>query len=115
MPGLIRADKNILDAVDPSGNFVEIKTRKDITNLLSRDELKTIVAYAEKILLTTAKRILDGCIDIKPAKLSDTDDACKYCLFSALCNFDRAVNETTTVTKDKREDILKRMAEELQR
>ena len=107
MPGLIRVDKNILDAVDSTGKFVDFKKN----NLAARDELKTIVDYAEKILLTTAERILDGCIDIKPAKLSATDDACQYCLFSALCNFDRAVNETTNVTKDKREEIFKQMNE----
>ena len=111
MPGLIRVDESIRNAVDHTKNFVDFKKN----NLAARDELQTIVAYAEKILLTTAEKILDGCIDIKPAKLSASDDACQYCLFSALCNFDRAVNETTTVTKDKREEILKRMADELQR
>ena len=111
MPGLIRVDESIRNAVDHTKNFVDFKKN----NLAARDELQTIVAYSEKILLTTAEKILDGCIDIKPAKLSASDDACQYCLFSALCNFDRAVNETTTVTKDKREEILKRMADELQR
>ena len=110
MPGLIRVDENILNAVDSSKKFVDFNKN----NLAAREELQTIVAYAEKILLNTAEKILDGCIDIKPAK-SSTEDACEYCLFSALCNFDRAVNETTDVIKIKREEILKRMTDELQR
>ncbi|MBR4384693.1 MAG: PD-(D/E)XK nuclease family protein, partial [Selenomonadaceae bacterium] len=106
MPGLIRVDESIRNAVDRTQKFVDFKKN----NLAAREELQTIVDYAEKILLTTAERILDGCIDIKPAKSSD-EDACEYCLFSALCNFDRAVNETTTVKKIDREEIFKRMNE----
>lgn len=109
MPGLIRVDESIRDAIDSTGNFVEMKKN----NQVGSDELRLIVNYAEKILLSTAEKILDGCIDIKPAK-SSQEDACEYCLFSALCNFDRAINETTTVTKGKRAEILKQMSDFVQ-
>ena len=112
MPGLIRLDTQ--KAVDPTGNFVEFKTRKDFSNLMSRDELKTIIAYAEKVLNSTAAKILDGCIDVKPAeKFSESGDACKYCVFGALCDFDRSVNETTPPVKDDRNAILAMMANAL--
>ena len=109
MPGLIRVDTQ--KAVDSTGNFVDFKKN----NLASNEALKTIVDYAEKVLNSTAAKILDGCIDVKPAKLSATDDACKYCVFSALCDFDRSVNETTPPVKDNRDTILVKMRNELQR
>ena len=107
MPGLIRVDTQ--DAVDRTKNFVNFTKN----NLASSDELKTIVDYAEKVLNATAEKILDGCIDVKPAKLSADDDACEYCLFSALCDFDRNVNETTAAVKGKRDQILDMMRDAL--
>ena len=109
MPGLIRVDEEIKNAVDNTANFVDFK--KD--NLVSRADFQTIIAYAEKILETTAEKILDGCIDVKPAKFSDAD-ACEYCPFAALCNFDRAINETKTPIKAKPAEIIALMNEALQ-
>lgn len=109
MPGLIRIDDAIKKAVDSTENFVDLNKK----NLVSRDDLQTIVAYAEKILLTTAEKILNGCIEVKPAKFGIDDDACKYCPFNALCNFDRAVNEVNTPVKAKREEIIAMMNDEV--
>lgn len=104
MPGLICIDDNIKDALDRTENFVDFK--KD--NLVSRENLQTIVAYAEKLLETTAEKILSGCIEVKPAKFSDAD-ACEHCLFFALCNFDRTINETTTPINAKPAEIIEAM------
>ena len=103
MPGLIRVDPAIKDALDKEGD-----------NLISRADFQTIIKYAEKILETTAEKILGGCIEVKPAKLSADDDACKYCLYSALCTFDRATNETLEPIKGKPAEIISLMAEEIQ-
>ena len=103
MPGLIRIDEEIKNAVDSSGNFVDLAKK----NLMSRDDLQTIIDYAEKILETTAEKILSGNIEVKPAKFSDAD-ACEYCLYSALCNFDQAINETLT-SKLKDSEIISAM------
>ena len=107
MPGLIRVDEEIKTAVDSTENFVDFK--KD--NLVSRADFQTIIDYAEKILETTAEKILNGCIEVKPAKFSADDDACKYCLYSALCNFDRAINETLEPIKGKPAEIISEMNE----
>lgn len=111
MPGLIRIDDTIKDAVDSTGDYVNL----DKKNLFSRDELQTIVAYAEKILIRTGERILSGCIDVKPAKFGTDDDACRYCAFSAMCDFDRAVNETFEPFSNNRDEIIAAMTSELQR
>lgn len=110
MPGLIRVDENIKNAVDSTENFVDFK--KD--NLVARADLQTIIDYAKKILDKTAERILSGDIEVKPAKFSADDDACKYCLYSALCNFDRAINEMTEPIKGKQADIISEMGKILQ-
>lgn len=94
MPGLIRVDEEIKNAVDSTGNFVDFSKKK----LVTRADFQTIIDYAEKILETTAEKILSGCIEVKPAKFPNDDDACKYCLYSAICNFDRAIHETLTPT-----------------
>ena len=107
MRGLIRVDEEIKKAVDSSGNFVYFDEKKK-TNLMSRDDLQTIVAYAEKFLDATAEKILGGCIDVKPAKFSN-DDACEYCVYSALCNFNRATDETLTATDFKNAEIISAM------
>ncbi|MBQ6005570.1 MAG: PD-(D/E)XK nuclease family protein [Selenomonadaceae bacterium] len=111
MPGLIRIDDPIKNAVDKTGDFVHFDERYK-SNLMSRDDLQTIIDYATKILDDTAEKILSGDIEVKPAKFSD-DDACEYCIYSALCNFDRAANETLTATNLKKAEIISAMNEEL--
>ncbi|MBQ3451969.1 MAG: hypothetical protein IJG32_06870, partial [Selenomonadaceae bacterium] len=94
MHGLVRVDDEIKNAVDSTGDFVDFAKK----NLVSRADFQTIIDYAEKILDVTAEKILSGCIEVKPAKFSAEEDACKYCLYSALCTFDRAVHEILTST-----------------
>ena len=110
MHGMIRIDDEIKEAVDSTGNFVEFK--KD--NLVNSDDLQIIIDYAEKLLEKTAERILKGDIEVKPAKFSNDDDACKKCVYSALCNFDKAINATLTPIDAKRDEILSKMKEALQ-
>ena len=109
MPGLIRVDEKIKNAVDKTGDFIDFK--KD--NLVDRADFQTIIKYAEKLLETTAEKILSGCIEVKPAKFSADDDACKYCLYSALCTFDRATDDTLTPIKGKPAEIISLMAANL--
>ena len=113
MPGLIRVDEEIQKAVDSTGDFVYFNNNERTTNLVSRADFQTIIAYAEKILETTAEKILSGCIEVKPAKFSADDDACQYCLYSALCTFDRATDETLTPIKGKPAEIISLMAANL--
>ena len=110
MPGLICVDDGIADAIDCTKNFVEPGKNNGVT----RADFQTIIDYAEKFLLATGERILNGCIDVKPAKFSD-NDACEHCPYFSLCNFDRDINETVTPTKRKPEEIIAAMREELQR
>ena len=110
MPGLILLDDEIKNAVDSTGKFVDFSKK----NLVARAELQTLIKYAEKILETTAEKILNGCIEVKPAKFPNDDDACKFCIYSALCNFDQAVNETLTPIDGKREEIISQMNDALQ-
>ena len=108
MPGMIRVDEEIKKAVDSTEKFVDLKK-----NLVSREDFQTIIDYAEKFLDTTAEKILSGDIEVKPAKFSKDDDACKFCLYSALCNFDRAINETLTPKKLKDAEIISEMNDAL--
>lgn len=108
MPGLIQIDDEIKKAVDNSGDFVDMSKK----NLVSRADLQTIVDFAEKVLHKTAEKILNGDIDVKPAKFSD-EDACKYCPFAALCNFDRAVNEISEPISGRKDEIISAMLKEV--
>ena len=102
MQGMIRVDEEIKNAVDSTGDFVNFK--KD--NLVSREDLQIIIKYAEKVLEKTAERILSGDIEIKPAKFPNDDDACKNCVYSALCNFDKAINNILTPIEGKTAEII---------
>ena len=110
MPGLIRVDEEIKNAVDRTGDFVNM----DKKNLVSRADLQIIVKYAEKILETTAEKILGGNIEVKPAKFKSDKDACEYCLYSALCNFDRAINDVLEPINLKDAEIISEMAKAIQ-
>ncbi|MBD3879130.1 MAG: PD-(D/E)XK nuclease family protein [Quinella sp. 1Q5] len=103
--GMIRVDDEIKNAIDNTSDFVAFK--KD--NLVSRTDLQIIIDYAEKILEQTSERILSGNIEVKPAKFSEADDACKYCVYSALCNFDKAINATLTPIDGKPSEIISAM------
>ena len=105
MQGMIRVDEEIKNAVDSTGNFVNLK--KD--SLVSRTDLQIIINYAEKVLEDTAARILSGDIEVKPAKFPNDDDACKNCVYSALCNFDKANNSTLTPIDGKTAEIISNM------
>ena len=105
MPGLIRVDDEIKNAVDKTGNFVNM----DKKSLVSRADLEIIVKYAEKLLEKTAEKILSGNIEVKPAKIKNDKDACEYCLYSALCSFDRSINEILEPIKGNEAEIIAEM------
>ncbi|MCR5834768.1 MAG: PD-(D/E)XK nuclease family protein [Selenomonadaceae bacterium] len=88
MLGLIRMDDEIKTALDGTEKFISLGKN----NLLACADFKVVIDYAEKILQTTAERIVNGCIEVKPAKYS-SEDVCEYCLYSALCSFDRSIND----------------------
>ncbi|MBR0103753.1 MAG: PD-(D/E)XK nuclease family protein, partial [Selenomonadaceae bacterium] len=103
--GMIRVDEAIKNAIDSTSDFVAFK--KD--SLVSRADLQIIIDYAEKILEQTSERILNGDIEVKPAKFSEADDACRNCVYSALCNFDEAINATLTPIDGKPAEIISAM------
>ncbi|MBR2773414.1 MAG: PD-(D/E)XK nuclease family protein [Selenomonadaceae bacterium] len=103
--GMIRVDEEIKNAIDSTSDFVDFK--KD--NLVSRTDLQIIIDYAEKILEKTSERILSGDIEVKPAKFPNDDDACRNCVYSALCNFNKAINKTLTPIDGKPAEIISAM------
>ena len=105
MQGMIRIDDEIKNAVDNTGNFVNLK--KD--SLVSSADLQVIINYAKKLLEITAEKILSGDIEVKPAKFPNDDDACKKCVYSALCNFNKEINATLTPINCKNSEVISEM------
>ena len=102
MEGLLSSEKEDLQANDATVGLESWQTSKSsiipygikkdgeidaYTNAVSISDLGTVLEYAKLSAENTAKHIIDGDFDCSPAKLGDID-ACKYCSFKSICNFD---------------------------
>lgn len=56
--------------------------------------------------------MLDGNIDIKPIYYNK-NTACKYCEYKSICRFNLNDNDYSYIEKQKKEEIFKKLKEEL--
>ncbi len=103
--GQVKASSIVPYSVDSKGNV----TKK--TKAISREDMGTVIDYGFYAAADTAKKIIDGDFDCKPAKLGKID-ACKYCGFKSICHFDENVEgfETRKTEKiESNEEIIELM------
>lgn len=102
MEGLLSSETSDLEANDSTVGFEEGQTQKSAivpygikkdgnmdatTNAISQEDMKTVLEYANYSAAEAAKHIIAGDFDCAPAKFGKTIDACKYCSFKSVCNF----------------------------
>lgn len=101
MPGWIVADKELVQLIDstlsaPSSKsrFIHASTKKDgalgssALYLRTERELELLLAYVEKLLQNTGRRILAGEIQPEPYQNRQGRTGCEYCSYRVICGFD---------------------------
>ena len=58
------------------------------SSVLSEDEWHVILNYVEAKVAGLSEQILSGRVSIEPYKKNNNDNACTYCNYKAICQFD---------------------------
>ena len=95
MNGLLLDDPRVLEAMEADGEgiFIPTKVNKDgswkKTSLSSLEEFGKIEKRIDELIIEMAKAIREGDMDAVPARRGTDYDACKYCDYKSLCDFER--------------------------
>jgi ATP-dependent helicase/nuclease subunit B len=98
MKGLVLADVKLIRGMDRniSGDSMIIPARVNRDGSLGRssaatqEQFRDLCRHVRKLLGAIGKSILDGNVDVSPYKRR-TMTACKYCIYSSVCQFDTAM------------------------
>ena len=96
LEGMLLDDPGILSAMDSEiapgtwSGRLPVRMNKDGTlskspSLLAREEMRTLLATAEKTAAHIAGRMLGGEAPAEPARLDNNKTACSYCLYQGIC------------------------------
>ena len=124
MPGWLLKEKEILESLDAtlgaSSDFICVALKKDgdykkdsLPYLKTADEFAALRRYTAEMLRRTGEDILGGDIAIRPVTYGEMD-ACKYCAYQSVCQFDEtlAENQKTVLEKMSDEEAMDKMREE---
>lgn len=127
MKGLIIADVKIIKMND---NTLKSGTSKLVpaaitssgainekwTNGVKQEEFKVLQDYIYRTIKEISKEILSGNIDLKPYNKKGTTP-CKYCEYKSICGFTAGKNnnEYNYIEQNTKDDIIRKMKEELQK
>lgn len=123
MPGWLLKDDAILRELDhtlgEASEFLCVTLKKDgafrsnaLQYLKTEDEFKLLREYTASILTETGEAILEGDIALRPIVLDDID-ACAYCEYKSVCQFDESLPENRKMMPTKLSDaeVISRMKE----
>ena len=130
MNGLVNKEEHVIslldrafgneDALSPSTKswVIPVETVKDgslgkRSSVASDKEFQQMGKYVRKKIVKEGKAILDGDIAISPYRQGDKN-ACKYCAYQAVCNFDTKLpgNQFRTLKKLGNDQVWKAIAME---
>ena len=96
MPGWIVADPEIIRQIDSTSKYIKVLLKTDGTiNASTRSQVKSeaefmaLLSYIDGVLAETGQDILSGAIAISPYRFDAQKEACTYCSYHAVCQFDR--------------------------
>lgn len=125
MKGLILADVKIIQMNDntltsgssklvPAAITSSGTVNEKWTNGVDQEEFKILQDYIDIIIKQIAKEILRGKIDLKPYN-KNGKTPCEYCEYKTVCGFNTKQNnnEYNYINKKSKDDIIKKMKEEL--
>ncbi len=127
--GLVNASEDIISNLDVSGDKasdvipVSIKSTGGFSaasEVMSEADMKLMSEYADYKVLSLAKDIFSGNIELNPIELKKSDkgvlmNSCEYCSYKRICGFDEHMPGYTLKKIEKQEDdiLLENMAKEL--
>lgn len=97
MRGVTLKDVEVIRAIDreidSDSEVVPVKLKNDgdfakNSFVLSEDEWHVILNYVEARVAGLSEQILSGRVSIEPYKKNNNDNACTYCLYKSICQFD---------------------------
>lgn len=124
MNGIILADVKIIKKMDKTlengaSNSLPVYLDKDgnisstRSNVITKEQFTILQKKAQKIIMETAKEILNGNIDIKPVyDRRKKEDACKYCEYKSICRFNPKENKYAFIENKTKEEILEELKTE---
>lgn len=118
MNGLLTNDVDVLRSMESTqaGEYIPKFTvsqktgqiYKNQTSFVPQEIFPLIFDLIEKQMTDCGERILNGDISISPTDGLGNDDACKYCEFKAVCNYNEpSNNKANSFTNDEILEILK--------
>ncbi|MDR2590838.1 MAG: PD-(D/E)XK nuclease family protein [Oscillospiraceae bacterium] len=108
--GLVLDDVQIIDAMEDGENkkYLPVKTNKDGTfagnSLVSKNQIKALESYVDKMLNNAKADILYGNNVCKPYYRSETNNACSYCEYHVICAFDEELGDRRKYVSRKKPD-----------
>ena len=122
MNGLLLDNPDIIKGMDneieKSSDIIPATLKKDGTLSKSQSSVATLEQfqllrkYVRDTIAKLCEEILEGNISLSPCK-NKTRDSCKYCVYSAICQFDTAIKDNKyRIMKDKTEEEIWKEIEE---
>ena len=111
--GILINNKEILEKMDPKGQYMPFKFNKDGTLsksslCISHDQFKEIFAYIKKTVARMHKEVAEGNIDKNPCANDNKHKICSYCEYKDTCRTFYA-NETKSLENVKIDEFFERI------
>ncbi len=122
MPGWVVADPDIIRQIDSTVNFIKVVLKNDGEihsgargQVKTQEEFAALLSYIDQLLAATGKEILSGDIAAKPYRMDAQQNACTYCAYQSVCQFDQIIpgNEHRQLNKIKDEALMQSIIEEV--
>ena len=124
MPGWLLADPALIGQIDASARFIRVQLKKDgdipataRSQVKSQEEFAVLLSYIDHTLAAIGQDILQGDASARPYRLPGKKNACEYCVYSSVCQFDPLLPgyEYRTLFSAGEDEILKKMEQEAER
>lgn len=122
MPGWVLADPDVIRKIDTAAKFIKVSLKADGTiyqssrsQVKSGEDFAALMMHIDGILQHTGQQILNGETKARPYRLAAQKEACTYCLYRPVCQFDLLIpgNAYRQLKKIKEEDIMQAISEEV--
>lgn len=104
--GLILNEPDVLEAMEhdivKSGRFLPLTVRKGGVSsaaLTSMEEMGKLAAHIRKTLADMGRQLLDGSTQAKPYRKGPKDNACTWCPYAQVCQFDAKLGDRARYLK----------------
>ncbi|MBL7106055.1 MAG: exodeoxyribonuclease V subunit gamma [Phycisphaerae bacterium] len=109
-------DNQITSNPSPCYNISYTRNLKELaryntSGALTPEDFQNFLAITEQKIKSLARKIISGCIDINPYKLSAAT-ACKHCPYKSLCRFDWQINNYNNLKNVTKSQLLTGQADD---